>query len=414
MPAGRGPRCCRVRRRSPATRWWRRWTRSGSTAPILVSPFSLYRYDASYALEVRARHPGRFAWSSRSIRATPRSPRRSPTGRTPGTVGIRIMMARGLCDPADPGINRVLAAAARHALPVNLLSWGRVEQARELAARNPNTQMVDRPPRAAAAASSRHLPRSPSPTCRRCWRWPTAPTSRSRSAAPARCRNEPFPYQDIWDPLRPHLRCLRAGPLHVGHRLDPRGGVADLRARGRGVPRHRPSLGQRPRDPDGRNLAEGLRLGAFETITGCRRRGKLGTRGKARRPTISGRSVGVVPRGDSQSPSNCSLSRRVPGVFVQWERFGGLGNDFTSASPASVDAEWTGVSPGPYSLSNSGLTLTSMSLLRLKSVTVRPPSTNSAQAIALSPADSSGIPHKHCGIDWKSLGAAPTTVRSAA
>ena len=33
----------------------------GVDGAILVSPFSLYRYDASYALEVHAKHPGRFA-----------------------------------------------------------------------------------------------------------------------------------------------------------------------------------------------------------------------------------------------------------------------------------------------------------------------------------------------------------------
>src|SRR5258708_15204000 len=45
-------------------------------------------------------------------------------------------------DPADPGLNGVLAAAAQHALAVNLLCWGRLEQAGQLAARNPNTQLV--------------------------------------------------------------------------------------------------------------------------------------------------------------------------------------------------------------------------------------------------------------------------------
>src|SRR3981081_3831719 len=49
-------------------------------------------------------------------------------------------------DPADPGINRVLAAAARHSLPVNLMCWGRLEQARLLAARNPKTQGVIKHP----------------------------------------------------------------------------------------------------------------------------------------------------------------------------------------------------------------------------------------------------------------------------
>jgi hypothetical protein len=48
--------------------------------------------------------------------------------------------------------------------------------------------------------------------------------------------------------------------------------------------------------------------------------------------------VGVVLRGDSQSPSNDPLSRCVPGVFLERERFAGLGNDFTPASPASIDA----------------------------------------------------------------------------
>jgi predicted TIM-barrel fold metal-dependent hydrolase len=36
----------------------------------------------------------------------------------------------------------VLAAAARHSLAVNLLCWGRLEQAGQLAARNPDTQIV--------------------------------------------------------------------------------------------------------------------------------------------------------------------------------------------------------------------------------------------------------------------------------
>jgi L-fuconolactonase len=62
---------------------------------------------------------------------------------TEGTVGIRIMMRDDVStDAADSGINRVLTAAARHALPVNLLCWGRLEQAAQLAARNPGTRLV--------------------------------------------------------------------------------------------------------------------------------------------------------------------------------------------------------------------------------------------------------------------------------
>src|SRR6266545_6266822 len=116
----------------------------GVDGAILVSPFSLYRYDASYALEVRARHPNRFALVKP---VDPSDPEVAETiaewAATPGTVGVRIMMNRDVSpDPADPGINGVLTAAARHSLAVNLLAAGRLDQARELAARNPDTQVV--------------------------------------------------------------------------------------------------------------------------------------------------------------------------------------------------------------------------------------------------------------------------------
>jgi hypothetical protein len=48
--------------------------------------------------------------------------------------------------------------------------------------------------------------------------------------------------------------------------------------------------------------------------------------------------VRFLLRRDGQPPSNCPLSRRVPGVVLQRKRFGGLGNDFASASAASIDA----------------------------------------------------------------------------
>ena len=116
----------------------------GVDGAILVSPFSLYRYDASYALEVHAKHPDRFGLVKP---VDPSDPAVAETiaewAATPGTVGVRLMLNRDLsADPADPGINRVLATAARHSLPVNLLAWGRLDQAYELAARNPDTQLV--------------------------------------------------------------------------------------------------------------------------------------------------------------------------------------------------------------------------------------------------------------------------------
>ena len=116
----------------------------GVDGAILVSPFTMYRYDASYAIAVHAAHPGRFALIKP---VDPTDPSVADTiaewAKTKGAVAIRIMMTRGVSeDAADPGITRVLEAAARHNLPVNLLCWGRLAQASEMAKRNPGTQLV--------------------------------------------------------------------------------------------------------------------------------------------------------------------------------------------------------------------------------------------------------------------------------
>ena len=42
--------------------------------------------------------------------------------------------------------------------------------------------------------------------------------------------HEPFPYPDIWEPLRRIFDAFGFERLHVGHRLDPCGKRADLRA----------------------------------------------------------------------------------------------------------------------------------------------------------------------------------------
>src|SRR6516164_6061971 len=116
----------------------------GVDGAILVSPFSMYRYDASYAIEVFAAHPRRF----RLVKPVdPTDPAVVDTiadwAATEGAAGIRIFLRdNASTDPADPAINRVLTAAAQHSLPVNVACTGRLEQVGQLAARNPNTRMV--------------------------------------------------------------------------------------------------------------------------------------------------------------------------------------------------------------------------------------------------------------------------------
>ena len=174
----------------------------GVGGAILVSPFSMYRYDASYALEVFAAHPTRF----RLVKPVdPTDPAVVDTiadwAGSKGTVGIRIFLRdNASTDPADLAINRVLATAAQHSLPVNVACTGRLDQARQLAARNPNTRMV-----------IDHLglpqPHEPPPPVQ-----PFADLQKLLALAAhdnvavkvsgaCTLSHEPFPYKDIWDPL---------------------------------------------------------------------------------------------------------------------------------------------------------------------------------------------------------------------
>ena len=116
----------------------------GVDAAILVSPYTMYQYDASYAIDTYNAFPGRFALIKP---VDPTDPGVADTiadwARVKGAIAVRIMMTRGVStDPLDPGINRVLAAAAKTGLPVNLLCWGRLDQVATMADRNPDTSLV--------------------------------------------------------------------------------------------------------------------------------------------------------------------------------------------------------------------------------------------------------------------------------
>ncbi len=174
----------------------------GVDGALLVSPFTMYQYDASYAIAVHAAHPDRF----RLIKPVdPTDPGVAETiadwARTDGTLAIRLMLNRGMStDPADPGINLVLAAAAQHGLPVNLMCTGRLEQAGPLAARNPNTRLVidhlglEQPREPPAPAE----PFSALPKLLALAAYNNIAVKISGACT---LSHEPFPYKDIWDPL---------------------------------------------------------------------------------------------------------------------------------------------------------------------------------------------------------------------
>jgi predicted TIM-barrel fold metal-dependent hydrolase len=173
----------------------------GVDGALLVSPFALYRYDASYILEVYAKHPGRFGLIK------PFDPRSASVAdevaewaRTPGVVGARIMLTAQPYEADDPGLNRILAAGARAGIPVNVMCSGKLPLLRELVRRNPNTQVV-----------VDHLglvqpflpPPPPEP-------FADLPNVLSLAAfdnvsikisGAGTLSHQPFPYQDIWEPL---------------------------------------------------------------------------------------------------------------------------------------------------------------------------------------------------------------------
>ena len=173
----------------------------GVDGALLISPFSLYGYDASYALEVYAKHPGRFGL----IR--PFDPESEVvadeiaewTG-TQGVVGVRVMLGAQPFEADHPGLNRIFAAVAQAGVPVNVMASGKLPLLRELARRHPDTQVViDH----VGLVQPFEPPAPPEPFA-----------DLDNVLSLAECDNvvikisgactlshRPFPYPDIWEPL---------------------------------------------------------------------------------------------------------------------------------------------------------------------------------------------------------------------
>jgi L-fuconolactonase len=174
----------------------------GVDGAIFISAFSMYRYDASYAVEVQKAHPGRFGL------VKPVDPDDPAVGdviaewkTTPGAVGVRIMMPKEAGrDPDHPGLGRILSAAAHHDFPVNLLCWGNLDAGATLIDRHPDTRFIlDH----LGIVQPRVPPAPPEP-----WadllkvldlaRRPNVVIKVSGACTLSR---QPYPLGDIWDPL---------------------------------------------------------------------------------------------------------------------------------------------------------------------------------------------------------------------
>lgn len=177
--------------------------RVGVDGAIFISSFSMYGYDASYALEVQKAHPGKFGLVKP---VDPDDPAVEDVvaewKRTPGTVGIRALMKTDSPHRAGhPGLDRMLRAAARHGFPVNILCWGNLEAGAALIDRHPETRFILdhlgilQPHEAAARAAE---PWADLPKVLELAKRPNLVIKVSGACTLSK---EPYPYPDIWDPL---------------------------------------------------------------------------------------------------------------------------------------------------------------------------------------------------------------------
>ena len=160
------------------------------------------RFDGSYALEVGAHHPGRFGLIKPFDPTDPGVAEAiADWAGQPDVVGLRLMLYPEVSDdPADPGLNRVAQAAAKHGLPLNMLCWGRLDQGLALARRHPTTQFVidhcglqqpfaPPPPAAPFAALPKVLA------------FAALPNVAIKISGACTLSHAGYPYADIWDPL---------------------------------------------------------------------------------------------------------------------------------------------------------------------------------------------------------------------
>jgi L-fuconolactonase len=174
----------------------------GVDGAIFISSFSMYRYDASYAVEVQKAHPTRMAIVKP---VDPDDPNVADViaewKKTPGAVGIRIMVPKeNKRDENDPGIDRILRAAVRYDLPVNMLAWGNLDVGTALVDRHPDTRFIidhlgivqpRQPP--APAEPWADLPKVVALAKR--------PNAVIKVSGACTLSKQPYPFNDIWDPL---------------------------------------------------------------------------------------------------------------------------------------------------------------------------------------------------------------------
>ncbi|RPJ45106.1 MAG: amidohydrolase [Betaproteobacteria bacterium] len=176
--------------------------RVGVDGAIFISSFSMYGYDASYAVEVQRAHPDRFALVKP---INPDDPAADDVvadwKKTPGTVGIRVILKKDSGrDAGDPGLNRILRAAVRHDFPVNILCWGNLDAGAALIDRNPETRFIlDH--LGILQPSAPPVPPEPWADLPKVLDLARRPNVVIKVSGACTLSRKPYPFPDIWDPL---------------------------------------------------------------------------------------------------------------------------------------------------------------------------------------------------------------------
>jgi predicted TIM-barrel fold metal-dependent hydrolase len=177
--------------------------RLGIDGAIFISAFSLYGYDATYAVEVQRKHPGRFAIVKPVNPDDPAvADQIAEWRKQPGAAGVRVIVTKEPGrNPSDAGLDRVLRAAVKHDFPINVLFWGNVDAGTALIDRHPDTRfIIDH----LGLLQPRTPPAPPEP-------WADLPKvlelAKRRNAVikvsgACTLSQKPYPFPDIWDPLR--------------------------------------------------------------------------------------------------------------------------------------------------------------------------------------------------------------------
>ena len=173
----------------------------GVDGALLVSPFSLYDYDASYALEVHRAHPDKFGLikpfnvKSETIRED-----LLEWASIPSVVGARLMLSNSGIQGIETGIREMFSAASDVDIPVNVYCSGNLSAFKELAKTYPNTQLV-----------IDHLgleqpfipppPEDPFSDIGQVIEFSKFDNVAIKISGACTLSHRPFPYDDIWEPL---------------------------------------------------------------------------------------------------------------------------------------------------------------------------------------------------------------------